>query len=46
MNTETQNRNKVTDIENKLVVTNRERERGKAQDRDTGLSTNYYLQSK
>ena len=46
MNTETQNRNKVTDIENKLVVTNRERERGKGQDRDTGLSTNYYLQSK
>ena len=46
MNTETQNRNKVTDIENKLVVTNRERERGKRQDRDTGLSTNYYLQSK
>ena len=46
MNTETQNRNKVTDIENKLVVTNRERERGNPQDRDTGLSTNYYLQSK
>ena len=36
MNTETQNRNRVTDTENKLVVTDREREggRGKTETQD------------
>ena len=38
-----QNRNRLTDIENKLVVTKEERE-GEGQDRSLGLAdTDYYV---
>ena len=39
-----QNRNRLTDTENKLVVTKGEKEWGKEQIRATGLKdTNYYI---
>ena len=39
-----QNRNKLTNIENKLVVTKGERAGGEGQIRDMGLTgTNYYV---
>ena len=39
-----QNRNRFTDLENKLEVTSGEREGGKGKDRGMGLrDTNYYV---
>ena len=41
------NRNRLTDIENKPVVTSRERESGEGQDTGRGLrGTNYYVLNK